>query len=284
MTQPAFPKPALAILDAAYPETSVKLSHAIVDQPLLTLASLVELGAALPPESVEYNPGNLPIGIKAEDVPSPRLSITETIRSIEENGSWMVLKRIEQHPAYAALLAETLAEITPMVRAKTGAMLGTEGFIFISSPGAVTPFHFDPEHNILMQIAGQKVMHVFPAADEAIVSPTAHEAFHLGQQHRNLPWQDDYAARGEAYALIPGDAIYVPVKSPHWVQNGNAVSISLSVTWRSEWSYQEADARAFNHHARKYGITPASPKRYPQSNKAKSLAFRVARKVGLTGR
>jgi hypothetical protein len=280
----AFPADALAALDAAYPEIAAKLAHNLVGHPLLTLPSLVELGAALPPESVEYNPGNLPIGIRAEDVPAPRLSITETIRSIEENGSWMVLKRIEQHPAYAALLNETLAEIMPMVKARTGAMLGREGFIFISSPGAVTPFHFDPEHNILMQIKGQKLMHVFPATDEAIVSPKAHEAFHLGQQHRNLPWQDDYAARGEGFALSPGEAIYVPVKSPHWVQNGDAVSISLSVTWRSEWSYEEADARAFNHLVRGLGVNPASPKRYPRSNKAKSLAFRVARKARLTGR
>jgi cytochrome P450 len=31
-------------------------------------------------------------------------------------------------------------------------MCQREGFIFISSPGAVTPFHLDPEHNFLLQI------------------------------------------------------------------------------------------------------------------------------------
>jgi hypothetical protein len=228
---------------------------------------------------VEYNPGALPIGIAPEDIPSPHLSIAETIRSIEENGSWMVLKRIEQHPAYAKLLAETLSEIEPMVRAKTGAMLGMEGFIFISSPGAVTPFHFDPEHNILLQIRGSKVMTVFPASDEAIVSPQAHEAFHLGQQHRNLAWSDEFASHGTGHSLTPGTAIYVPVKSPHWVQNGPEVSISLSVTWRSEWSYEEADARAMNHMLRKLALTPHSPNRWPRSNKPKSLVFRALRKL-----
>ncbi len=277
----AFPETALADLDTAYPESPVRLTHALVDHPLLTLNALAELAATLPGDSVEYNPGNLPVGIAPEDIPASALSIAETIRSIEENGSWMVLKRIEQHPDYAALLGETLAGVAPLVAAKTGGMLGMEGFVFVSSPGAVTPFHFDPEHNILMQIRGSKVMTLFPAADETIVSPEAHEAFHLGQQHRNLAWQDDFASRGTAQPLTPGDALYVPVKSPHWVQNGDAVSISLSVTWRSEWSYREADARAFNHVLRARGLHPATPARYPADNRAKSIAWRLLRKTGL---
>ncbi len=277
----AFPSDAQEKLATCYPERPVLLRHDLRDLALLQLDSLVELGVALPAASVEYNPGNLPIGIDPQDVPKPQLSIADTIRSIEENGSWMVLKRIEQHPEYAALLAKTLAEIEPLVRERTGRMLGTEGFIFISSPGAVTPFHFDPEHNILVQIRGDKVMTVFPAADEAVVSAEAEELFHLGEHHRNQPWCDEFAAKGSAYALTPGDAVYVPVKAPHWVQNGPQVSISLSVTWRSEWSYEEAYARGFNHMLRKRGFTPQTPARYPQRNRAKSLAYRVIKRVGL---
>ena len=42
-------------------------------------------------------------------------------------------------------------------------MLTSQGFIFVSSPNSVTPYHFDPEHNILLQIRGSKVMTQFPA-------------------------------------------------------------------------------------------------------------------------
>lgn len=280
----AFPESARAALTAAYPEQVTKLTHNLAADPRLTLAALVELAGEFAPEHVEYNPGNLPIGIDPKDVPRASLSIADTVRSIEENGSWMVLKFIEKHPVYRALLEETLAEIDPITRAKTGAMLGMEGFIFISSPGAVTPFHFDPEHNILLQIRGSKVMTLFPAADESIVSGVAHEHFHLGLQHRNLVWQERFTALGQPVSLAPGEAVYVPVKAPHWVQNGDAVSISLSVTWRSEWSYAEADARAFNHILRKRGLTPASPKRYPAQNAAKSIAYRVLRRLGVAGR
>jgi oxalate decarboxylase/phosphoglucose isomerase-like protein (cupin superfamily) len=280
----AFSDDARAVLNVAYPERVTKLTHGLANDPRLALPSLVELAAEFAPANVEYNPGNLPIGIRPEDVPAPHLSIADTVRSIEENGSWMVLKFIEQHPVYRSLLEDTLAEIDPVTLPKTGAMLGMEGFIFISSPGAVTPFHFDPEHNILMQIRGEKVMTLFPAGDDSIVSPTAHEAFHRGEQHRNLEWDDRFSALGQPIKLTAGEAVYVPVKAPHWVKNGPSVSISLSVTWRSEWSYAEADARALNHLLRRRGLNPASPKRYPAQNRAKSLTYRVLRKAGLTGR
>ncbi len=277
----AFSEETRTLLRSAYPQRPIILPHGLANFPMLGLEALVKLAASLPERSVEYNPGNLPIGIDPKDVPSPKLSVTDTIRSIEQNGSWMVLKQIEQHPCYAKLLSKTLTELEPLIRERTGGMLRQEGFIFISSPHAVTPFHFDPEHNILLQIRGSKVMTIFPASDETIVSAEAEELFHLGEHHRNQPYHEGCAAKGVAHALNPGDAVYVPVKAPHWVQNGPEVSISLSVTWRSEWSYAEADARAFNHVLRKTGLRPAAPAPYPARNISKSIAYRVLRRTGL---
>ena len=279
MTQSCFSKETIAQFDAAYPETPVKLRHGLCDHPLLSLPALVELAARLDPADVEYNHGKLPIGIAAEDVPAPTLSIDDTIRSIEENGSWMVLKFIENDPLYKALLDETLAELRACVVPRTGEMLTLQGFIFVSATDAVTPFHFDPEHNILLQIRGSKVFTIFPQTDEAIVSPVAHEKFHLGEHHRHLVWADEFASKGDPVSLTPGDALLVPVKAPHWVKVTQGPSVSLSVTWRSDWSYAEADARAFNNLLRMRGMTPASPARYPEQNKAKSLAYRVIRRL-----
>ncbi|MBK8629386.1 MAG: cupin-like domain-containing protein [Sphingomonadales bacterium] len=277
----AFPPDSKAAFSALYPETPGPLTHGLADHPLLTLEALVHLAHALPASSVEYNPALIPIGIAPEDTPKSNLSIEETIRSIEENGSWMVLKRIEQHPDYARLLKDALAELEDVTRTKTGAMLGQEGFIFISSPHAVTPFHFDPEHNILLQIRGEKTMTVFPKDDERIVDPRAHEDFHLGRHHRNLEWRDEFADVRTDFRLLPGDAVHMPVKIPHWVKVGSAVSISLSITWRSEWSYREADARALNSLLRRAGLKPSAPGNWPHQNAGKATAWRVLRKAGL---
>ncbi len=264
---------------ALYPEQPGILTHRLLGHPLFELESLVQLAQRIRPVDAEYNRGDLPVGIDPAAMPANGLSVEETIRSIEQCGSWMVLKFIEQDPVYRDLLHSVLSEIEPLVRPVTGEMLKLEGFIFISSPGSVTPFHFDPEHNILLQLRGRKTMTVFPADDERLVSGAAHEAFHAGG-HRNLPWRDEFGARGRAFELNPGEAIYVPVKAPHWVKNGPEVSISFSITWRSEWSYQEADARSFNRLARKLGLDPAAPRRFPEQNVAKSIAYRAVAKAG----
>jgi hypothetical protein len=274
----AFARPALDRLDRHYPECPVSLEHELCEHPLLRLEALAELATRIRSADVEYNEGNVPIGLDPADTPANGLSVEETVRSIEQCQSWMVLKFVEQDPAYRELLDSTLSEVEPIVRPKTGEMLKTEAFIFLSSPNAVTPFHFDPEHNILIQIRGRKTMTIFPADDEELVKGEAHETFHAGG-HRNLPWDDGFESKGEIFELLPGRAVYVPVKAPHWVRNGPEVSISLSVTWRSNWSYREAYARQMNRLLRRVGLSPASPGRYPHQNHLKSLGYRAIEKA-----
>jgi hypothetical protein len=270
--------PDLTSFAALYPETSGKLDHQFAGHPMFELDALIALAARMRPDDVEYNRGDLPVGVDPATNILNGLSIADTIRGIEENGSWMVLKFIEQDAEYGELLDWTLDELMPVVGAVTGEMLKREGFIFISSPNAVTPFHFDPEHNILMQLRGSKSMTIFPADNEEVVAGVEHERFHIGG-HRNLPWRDHIAALGRTAELSAGDAVYVPVKAPHWVQNGPGVSISLSITWRSEWSYMEADARGMNSVLRGLGLTATAPKRFPHRNLAKSVGYRAIRKV-----
>lgn len=280
MTKEVFDAEALQLFLELYPEQAGLVTHRLLGHPLFELEALVALAQRIRPVDVEYNRGDLPVGLDPTATPSNGLGVAETIRRIEQCGSWMVLKFIEQDAEYRELLHSVLAELEPVARAATGQMLKLEGFIFISSPDAVTPFHFDPEHNILLQLRGRKRMTVFPASDENIASGEAHEAFHKGA-HRNLPWRDEFAEKGEAFELTPGKGIYVPVKAPHWVKNGPEPSISFSITWRSEWSYRESDARGFNAMLRRIGLRPSPPARYPSQNLAKSVAFRAARKMNL---
>ncbi len=262
---------------AAYPEVAHVLRHGLAHHRLLTLGALAALAGDLPSESIEYNRGDLPIGVDGKPG-GTGLSIGDTIRHIATSNSWAVLKNIEQVPAYEALLLSLLGELRNEIEAKTGAMLRPQGFIFISSPNAVTPYHFDPEHNILLQLTGTKVMSQFPAGDSTFAPDHVHESYHAGGA-RELTWHDGLASGGQDFALSPGDAVYVPVMAPHFVRNGASSSISLSITWRSDWSFAEAEARGFNRVLRKYGIAPIAPARWPATNYGKSLAFRVLRKL-----
>lgn len=263
-----------------YPETPHKLAHGLGDHPLLGLDALAALGERLPAASVEYNKGDLPVGIDPALVPANGLSIGDTIRMVESCQSWAVLKNIEQDADYEALLLSLLGELKPLIEAKTGAMLKPQGFIFVSSPNAVTPYHFDPEHNILLQLRGTKAMTQFPAGDAFYAPDETHEGYHTGG-HRNLVWREELAVGGTEWPLAPGEGLFVPVMAPHHVKNGPEPSISLSITWRSDWSFAEADARAFNGVLRKAGMRPQAPGRFPEQNKAKALAWRAMRKLGV---
>ena len=277
---PVFDEAAREVFAGNYPEVPHTLRHGLAVHPLLTFEALADLAEALPARSVEWNPADLPVGI-TEKPGSNGLGVGDTIRTIAANGSWAALKNIEQVPAYAALLNTLLGELRPIIEARTGAMMKPEGFVFVTSPGGVTPYHFDPEHNILLQITGSKIMTQFPAGDPNFAPDEVHEAYHVGGG-RELTWREDFLAGGRELAIGAGEALYVPVMAPHFVRNGSEPSISLSITWRSQWSFDEGAARAFNGLLRRAGLKPVAPGRWPARNSVKATAWRIYARI--TGR
>lgn len=140
-----------------------------------------------------------------------------------------MLKIIEQHTNYAAMLEILLGELRPEIEARTGCMLMTQGFAFVTSPGDVSPYLFDSEHNILLQIRGSNAMTQFLAGNATYAPDEVHETYHTGGG-RELHWRDELAVSGCEFALDPGEAPFVPVMAPHFFRNGPEPSVSLSIT------------------------------------------------------
>lgn len=263
---------------ACYPEIAHTLDHGLESHPLLELEALADLASRLPLDSIECNLGDQPIGVDA--VPEQlREQAADTIRNIGEAGCWVGLRNVEQQPEYAWLLRELLEDMRPVIERRTGKLINLQSFIFVTSPGGVTPYHFDPEHNILLQIRGSKTMTVFPAGDPHCAADELHEAYHVGGRPE-LPWRPEMEERAMPFDLGPGNAVYVPVMAPHFVTNGPEVSVSISLTWRSAWSYAEADARTFNAMLRRMGMRPAAPRRWPGRNLLKAYGCRALRRLG----
>jgi len=275
-TASAFTADGLAEFTRAYPAHSAAVRHQLHDHGLFALSALAGLAERLPASHVEHSLGNQSVDQDPAAVRQAALPAREIVRTIATNGCWMVLKKVEADPAYAALIDQCLAEIEGVVAPATGEYLRREAFIFLSSPNSVTPFHMDPEHNILLQIAGTKTMRVYPAGDETIVPQRQHEAFHVGA-HRNMPFDQRFDEKAVAYVMEAGDGVHVPVKAPHWVQNGPVPSISFSITWRSAASDGEARLHRFNRGLRKLGLSPASPGVNPSADAAKIAAHRAAK-------
>jgi Cupin superfamily protein len=249
------------------------VTHDLVDHPLLTLEAIAELADYLPADTnVEHNLGDVPEVLPDGEAPRLDLSPGEIVRTIDTNRSWMVLKRIEDHPAYRDLLEHTLSEVTAAVAKHEGPIRKREGFIFISAPSSVTPTHIDPEYNFLLQIRGSKEMVVGEYADP---STENHEVErYYGGGHRNLKVLPD---NSQTFAMQPGDGVFVPLHAPHVVRNGPDPSISLSVTWNTEASEQAALVHAFNARLRALRLSPSPPGRRPGVDRAKAGSWMAAR-------
>ena len=89
---------------------------------------------------------------------------------MEEPGSWIALYNVEAVPRYAALLQEIIDGLRERVEREEPGIFAVTGFIFISAPPSVTPFHIDRENNFWLQLHGRKTLSVWDPNDREAVS------------------------------------------------------------------------------------------------------------------
>jgi hypothetical protein len=247
------------------------IRHDLVGHPAFTLDRLVELARRLPPETVEYNAGDLPLTQDPKLTPRTGLSIEETIRRITDCRSWMVLKRVEVDPEYRRILDDCLDQVTPYAPG----MRTRQAFVFISSPGSITPYHIDHEYNFLLQIRGTKSMSIF---DRTSLSELQIERFYRGE-HRNLTFDAATAGHAHTYELAPGDGVHVPVNAPHYVKNGPEASVSFSITFRTPEGDRRSSVYWVNQRMRALGLTPRAVGTAPLVDRAKYLGYALYQRL-----
>jgi hypothetical protein len=246
------------------------LRHSLAGEPLLSLDALAQLADALPAGAVERHEARQPLlvpGGCAELAGRP----SETVRGIETNGRWMVLWNIEQVAPYRRLLDAVLDEAARLLPPREGGMGRREAFLFLSAPHAVTPVHFDPEHNFLLQIRGSKDLRVGRFPDRAWELREL-DRYHDGG-HRNL---ERVPPQASAFQLLPGDGAYLYPWVPHWVYNGPTPSVSLSITFRTPRSERIELAHALNGRLRKRGWAPTPAGQSDRVDRPKAALMRLA--------
>jgi Cupin-like domain len=253
------------------------LKHGLADHPLFSLSRLVELAKSMPRDSIEYNSGKVAVGVEPEDVPKIDMPAEEVIRTIETANAWMVIKSVERDPAYRALLEAFVEEANAAAGKRRGDYSDLQGFIFVSSANSTTPFHFDAEENILIQIKGDKFVRTFDNADRALISEEAMEI--SPDKHRNQKYEAWYESRSTLHALKPGDAVHMPYTIPHWVSTGESYSISMAMTWKTPDVLRMNKIRWMNGTLRRFGLPQKPPGQRPAMDAAKVMAHDAARAV-----
>ncbi|CAN5323699.1 hypothetical protein BH10PSE7_BH10PSE7_44450 [soil metagenome] len=253
------------------------LRHGLSGHALFTLERLVKLAQAMPRDRIEYNSGKVLPGQRPEDIPTIDMPPDQVIQRIETANAWMVIKGVEQDPDYAAILKTFVDDAQAAAGKKAGDYSDLQGFIFVSSANSTTPFHVDAEENILIQIRGDKFVHIFENADRSLVSEEAMEI--SPSKHRNQHYEPSYEKRAQVFEMKEGDAVHMPYLWPHWVRTGARYSVSMAMTWKTPEVNRLNKIRLMNGTLRRFGLPQPAPGVSPVRDSVKVLVHDTLRAV-----
>jgi hypothetical protein len=241
----------------AFARRSMYVRHALVDHPLFTMEAIAELADRLPPESVRRERGQLSVINTEGYVDIGEGPPSATIMDIERNGFRVSLRDIQQDPEYARLINECLDEVDALVGAREGGMCHRAGYLFITSPAATTPMHFDVEHSFLLQVRGTKNVSVAAFDRDPDLLERERDRYIDGVGC-------DFAAMeaaAETFRIQSGLGVYIPSYVPHWVQTEAGTSISFSIPFFTPYCQRAEQVHVINRRLRKLHLSPRPPGR-----------------------
>jgi hypothetical protein len=260
--------------DDAFPGRAVGFVHDLHLDDRLTLASVADLADRLPRRSVIADTAAQPLLAPQGGPPRGALARPgDVIRDLQKANAWLTLLNVEADPGMAELMNTQLDQLESGMIAKHGKrvkMRKRVAFVFVSSPNSVTPVHFDIEHSLLMQVGGSKTVSIGRFDSDA---DRRHEIdrYWDGSHGRieTLPPEE------AVYTVTPGRAVYIPPGTPHWVQNGPDISLSVTLTYFTAATVRENRIEDFNSHLRRRQMKPREPGRSATVDTAKVCAMGV---------
>ena len=236
------------------------LRHHLMEHPLLQPDQLVALGARLEVDGrVRTHSNDAEAGTPFNTAPRlhpNRRSATETLEHIGEAKAWMSLLNVQTDDIYRKLVDEVLDEARTGVDPLDPGMCYRGGWIFVTSPRTITPFHYDKEHNFIVQIRGRKTLHVWDHRDEVAASEASRDRFHARHERDLLVWNEALRERAQTFELEPGMGAYMPSTSPHMVENGDEPSITMSFTYYTDSTRRDSLLHRAHYRLRQLGIRP----------------------------
>jgi len=259
---------------AKFDKASFAFRHRLADHPAFSLQRLIDLAQetqAGRPADLYYDAGKIDVNQRWDQTARPEFSAADAIRRIEHCGAWIVLKRADKNPEYAAVLRECMAELQDLTHLNLDRVMKVqEVILFITSPGRITTYHIDRECSLLLQIRGEKRISIFDRNDREVLSEEEIERF-WSVDHNAPRYKPELQHHAAVYEMSPGIGVHIPVNSPHWVQNGNSLSISLNVNFQYR-DTARANLYRLNFVLRRMGINPSPPGVSPMKDKLKSVA------------
>lgn len=257
---------------------SFEIMHQLSTHPLFQLSELLGLAertAETRRNDLYYDMGEVSPGQRWDEVPKATFSVVEAMRQLETSNAWFLFKKAQRDPAYKDLFDRGLKEIKEIAGEGIESQLRQEDIlIFVTSPKRITPYHIDRECNFLLQISGSKTLYVFDREDREVLPQEELERYWTVDN--NAPtYRPKFQHRAKSYRMVPGNGVHIPVNCPHWVQNDDNISVSLSVNFQFLDSLR-ANIYRTNYYLRKFGLKPSPPGLHPMRDAAKTFAMTCA--------
>jgi Cupin-like domain len=246
---------------ASYNRRPFQFEHRLHDHPLLQLDSLVDLANRLPQVQVMHCRGQAPIETDFDEAlrhRKHRFTLDEVLSDMEHADAYVLLSHVEMDPLYGKLLQQALDDIRRLSEPVDPGMCEEAAFIFIASPGAVTPYHMDREMNFLCQVRGTKRVQLWNQDDATILPAAAIDQLFARPDLPKPGWKPEYAAKAMTFTLSPGTGVHQPLLAPHAVQNGNELSIAIALTFRSKACVRRIRIHQANYQLRQVGLNPGA--------------------------
>jgi hypothetical protein len=248
--------PLVGLDPAEIDERGFRFRHRLVGHPALQLRNLASTIASLPAEDVYCSSGKLEEGDDLDrahiDHPS-RLSVEHAIAEIKTSNSYVMVRSPEKHPAFRELHSELFRSVSALLLGpkSTAKLQDPRLYLFIASPGSVTPFHIDRYSTLLLQLLGTKEVGVFPPWDTRVVSAEATESYILKRGARPS-WDAVDQSLATRWSFAPGDGLHIPFAAGHYVKNGpDEPSVSMSLIFKTPEVSRKIRALEFNSRLRR---------------------------------
>jgi hypothetical protein len=252
-----------------------KFNHTLHRSGLFEIPRIVELAKRMIEKNGDFCALNFrhgTIGRKfGDDTEDTKLSamqqserLDETVSHLAENCTWIKLVRVQNYDSeYAEVLNAITCELEglsdfPLRKDMTWVTMT----LLLSSPNITTPFHIDHETNFLFQVQGTKDVCLFPATDRELVPDQEIERYYSGDFSAAF-YRQEMQDRGTVFRLIPGEVVHHPPLAPHWVKNGDNISVSISINYCMKSLERRARVYQANYFLRKMGLKPVPPGRSP---------------------
>ena len=185
-----------------------------------------------------------------------RRSAGDTLADIANARAWMSLLNIQTDPQYRDLVDSVLGSIADRIEPVDPGISYRGGWIFVTSPRTVTPFHMDREHNFILQVQGRKRILVWEPDDTEAVSEAARDLFHDTHSRDLVRWRESLRSRAHVFEVEPGMGVYMPSTAPHLVENGDGPSVTISFTYYTAATRRNSVVHRVHHRLRRAGLNP----------------------------